>query len=92
MPERSEKTAAKKSPGKKSGKGPDRRGAKVTETVEQAKAKQEEFATRAQEATPEAANQAAQKTAETIQENPIPTAVAGGFAAGFLLGWLLGRR
>jgi ElaB/YqjD/DUF883 family membrane-anchored ribosome-binding protein len=70
----------------------ERAKAKVTGAAQQAKAKREEFAVKAQGATPESANQAAQQATKAVQENPVPAAAAGSFAAGLFLGWLIGRR
>lgn len=54
--------------------------------------KADEFATRAQEATPDSAGAGVQQVTATVQRKPLPFAIGGAFIAGMLVGWLLGRE
>ena len=63
--------------------------ASIKDTAQNRKA---EFASRAQDATPDSAAAGAQRVTSTITREPVPFAVAGAFAAGVLVGRLIGRR
>lgn len=65
--------------------------ATVGGTKESAEAKREEFASKAQEATPESAGDAGRRVATLARENPVAVKVAVAFLAGVVISRILSR-